>query len=57
MLTEEGRLLQQMQTDDYDIDGYTSKLDLILARKQELIGMLYMNVVLVVRIYIQLNVR
>ena len=47
-MTEEGRLLQQMQTDDYDIDGYTSKLDLILARKQELIGMyIYIYVCLI----------
>lgn len=37
LLTEEGRLLQQMQTDNYDIDAYAYKLDQILARKQELI--------------------
>ena len=40
LLTEEGRLLQQMQTDDYDIDMYAAKLDQILVRKQDLIGTL-----------------
>lgn len=40
LLTEEGRLLQQMQTDNYDIDAYANKLDQILVRKQELIASL-----------------
>lgn len=40
LLTEEGRLLQQIQGDevvDYDIDAYASRLDQILDRKLELI--------------------
>lgn len=40
LLTEEGRLLQQIQGDDYDIDAYARRLDEILTRKQELIGIL-----------------
>lgn len=40
LLTDEGRLLQQMQGDDQDIDGYASRLDSILRRKQELIDIL-----------------
>ena len=41
LLTEEGRLLQQIQgadVQDYDIDAYASRLEQILRRKQELIG-------------------
>ncbi|CAM9252501.1 unnamed protein product, partial [Ectocarpus fasciculatus] len=41
LLTEEGRLLQQIQgadVQDYDIDAYAARLDQILRRKQELIG-------------------
>ena len=34
LLTEEGRLLQQIQGDDNDIDAYASRLDQILERKQ-----------------------
>lgn len=37
LLTEEGRLLQQIQGEDYDIDSYTARLDVILQRKEELI--------------------
>jgi kinesin family member 2/24 len=37
LLTEEGRLLQQIQGDDNDIDAYASRLDQILERKQTLI--------------------
>ncbi len=37
LLTEEGRLLQQIQGDDNDIDSYATRLDAILARKQSLI--------------------
>jgi kinesin family protein 2/24 len=40
LLTEEGRLLQQMQGDDHDIDAYAARLDQILARKQDLIAVL-----------------
>lgn len=40
LLTEEGRLLQQIQGEDYDIDSYASRLDLILKRKEELINIL-----------------
>ena len=40
LLTEEGRLLQQIQGDDYDIDSYTTRLDQILLRKEELIILL-----------------
>lgn len=40
LLTEEGRLLQQIQGDDYDIDAYASRLDAILKRKEELIHLL-----------------
>ena len=40
LLTEEGRLLQQIQSDDNDIDAYASRLDAILQRKQELITVL-----------------
>ena len=37
LLTEEGRLLQRIQTDDHDIDAYAARLDAILGRKQSLI--------------------
>lgn len=37
LLTEEGRLLQRIQSDDGDIDTYASKLEAILERKQQLI--------------------
>lgn len=37
LLTEEGRLLQQIQGDDYDIEVYIQQLDIILKRKEELI--------------------
>ena len=40
LLTEEGRLLQQIQNDDKDIDAYAARLDEILARKQTLITVL-----------------
>lgn len=43
LLTEEGRLLQQIQGEDvvdYDIDGYAQRLDEILQRKQHLIDQL-----------------
>lgn len=40
LLTEEGRLLQQIQNDDHDIDAYAARLDGILARKQSLITVL-----------------
>ncbi len=43
LLTEEGRLLQQIQGEDvqdYDIDAYASRLDEILRRKQHLITVL-----------------
>lgn len=43
LLTEEGRLLQQIQGDqviDYDIDAYAARLQEILDRKTELITML-----------------
>jgi kinesin family protein 2/24 len=43
LLTEEGRLLQQIQGDDvqdYDIDAYADRLDEILRRKQALIDVL-----------------
>lgn len=40
LLTEEGRLLQQIQCDDNDIDGYAARLESILERKQSLIGIL-----------------
>jgi kinesin family protein 2/24 len=40
LLTEEGRLLQQIQNDDNDIDAYAARLDEILARKQSLITVL-----------------
>jgi kinesin family protein 2/24 len=43
LLTEEGRLLQQIQGDDvqdYDIDAYADRLDEILKRKQALIDVL-----------------
>jgi kinesin family member 2/24 len=40
LLTEEGRLLQQIQGEDYDIDSYASRLDIILKRKEELINIL-----------------
>lgn len=43
LLTEEGRLLQQIQGDDvqdYDIDAYADRLDEILQRKQALIDVL-----------------
>lgn len=37
LLTEEGRLLQQIQGENNDIDAYAARLDIILQRKQELI--------------------
>lgn len=37
LLTEEGRLLQQIQGENNDIDAYAARLDTILRRKQELI--------------------
>ena len=37
LLTEEGRLLQQIQGDDNDIDTYATRLDAILERKLLLI--------------------
>lgn len=40
LLTEEGRLLQQIQGDDNDIDAYATRLDAILERKQVLITQL-----------------
>ncbi len=40
LLTEEGRLLQQIQGENNDIDAYAARLDQILKRKQELIGIL-----------------
>lgn len=40
LLTEEGRLLQQIQTDDGDIDEYAARLEGILDRKQELVVIL-----------------
>ena len=43
LLTEEGRLLQQIQGEDvqdYDIDAYASRLDSILRHKMELITVL-----------------
>lgn len=43
LLTEEGRLLQQIQGEDvidYDIDAYAQRLDEILQRKQQLITLL-----------------
>ncbi len=40
LLTEEGRLLQQIQGENNDIDAYASRLDQILSRKQDLINVL-----------------
>lgn len=40
LLTEEGRLLQQIQGENNDIDAYAARLDTILQRKQELITVL-----------------
>ncbi|CAN0092540.1 unnamed protein product [Phaeothamnion confervicola] len=43
LLTEEGRLLQQIQGDDvvdYDIDAYAARLSEILDKKAELTGRL-----------------
>jgi len=40
LLTEEGRLLQQIQGDDGDIDAYAMRLGTILERKHELIEVL-----------------
>ena len=40
LLTEEGRLLQQIQGENNDIDSYAARLDRILQRKQELIVVL-----------------
>lgn len=40
LLTEEGRLLQQIQGENNDIDDYALRLDRILSRKQELIDVL-----------------
>ena len=37
LLTEEGRLLQQIQGEENDIDAYAKRLDAILKRKQDLI--------------------
>ena len=47
LLTEEGRLLQQIQGDDvidYDIEAYAKRLDEILQRKQQLIELLQRRV-------------
>ena len=41
LLTEEGKLLQEVQSDsvvDYDIDNYASKLGTILDRKSDMIN-------------------
>ena len=38
LLTEEGRLLQQIQGEENDIDAYAKRLDAILKRKQDLIS-------------------
>ena len=35
-----GRLLQQIQGENNDIDAYAARLDMILQRKQELISIL-----------------
>ena len=46
LLTEEGRLLQEIQGDnvvDYDIDRYAARLDHILERKQQLIVLLQVS--------------
>jgi kinesin family protein 2/24 len=40
LLTEEGRLLQQIQGENNDIDTYAARLDEILKRKQELLNSL-----------------
>jgi kinesin family protein 2/24 len=40
LLTEEGRLLQQIHGENNDIDAYAARLDQILRRKQELIAVL-----------------
>jgi kinesin family protein 2/24 len=40
LLTEEGRLLQQIQGENNDIDSYAARLDQILQRKQELIDIM-----------------
>lgn len=40
LLTEEGRLLQQIQGENNDIDAYAARLDQILRRKQELIDIM-----------------
>lgn len=40
LLTEEGRLLQQIQGENNDIDAYAARLDEILVRKQRLISIL-----------------
>ena len=40
LLTEEGRLLQQIQGDEDDIDAYATRLDVILSRKETLITQL-----------------
>ena len=40
LLTEEGRLLQQIQGENNDIDAYAARLDTILQRKQQLITIL-----------------
>ena len=40
LLTEEGRLLQQIQGENNDIDAYAARLDAILQRKQQLITIL-----------------
>ena len=40
LLTEEGRLLQQIQGENNDIDAYAARLDSILQHKQELIVVL-----------------
>lgn len=45
LLTEEGRLLQQIQSDDNDIDGYAARLETILERKQSLISILQQKLV------------
>jgi len=39
-MCHQGRLLQQIQGENNDIDAYASRLDSILQRKQELISLL-----------------
>lgn len=40
LLTEEGRLLQAIQSDEHDIDTYAHRLGSILDRKMDLVKML-----------------